>query len=86
MPKKSWIVVITGFLISVSIPFSADVLSAKEPLMDEIVLGEVKLERRGGRNPFGRICQERIQRILSQCEFVVKWLMIKELIAFAVAL
>ena len=54
--------------------------------MDEIVLGEVKLERRGGRNPFGRIGQERIQRILSQCEFVVKWLMIKELIAFAVAL
>ena len=54
--------------------------------MDEIVLGEVRLERRGGRCPFGRIGQERIQRILSQCEFVVKWLMIKELIAFAVAL
>ena len=54
--------------------------------MDEIVLGEVKLERGGGRNPFGRIGQERIQRILQHCEFVVKWLMIKELIAFAVAL
>ena len=66
IPKKSWIVVIViaGFLKSVSILFSTDNLSAKEPLMDEIVLGEVRLERRGGRCPFGRIGQERIQRIL----------------------
>ena len=49
---------------NVSILFSADVLSAKEPLMDEIVLGEVRLERRGGRCPFGRVGQERYQRIL----------------------
>ena len=49
---------------NVSILFSADVLSAKEPLMDKIVLGEVRLERRGGRCPFGRVGQECIQRIL----------------------
>ena len=79
-------IVIAGFLKNVSILFSVDVFSAKEPLMDEIVLGEVRSERRGGKCPFGRIGQERIQRILQHCEFVANWVMIKKLIAFVVVL